>query len=228
MVESWWYLCRKKIEKQVNFFLKNPDKLIVTGHFESLDFNNKVTIFSYEKNFIFENGWDVLTKWNHFCAMLINKKCFMNLRFNEKNSDSQDLEMQLQLVKRHKIYSISEIVLRQRVHLSSGTHLDLKSHLKRKKVFIKNLIPTYGFDFFKSKKIENPTEYKILVMFGDFYMKNSQVNISRYYYCKALLQKPYSIKIILFILFGKLGWNFFYRWWDIDCLINKNWKEVSQ
>ena len=198
-----------KIEKQILFFSKNKDSKIVGGNFESLAFNKSKSEFIIQKDFIFSKGYDILSKWIFFCSLLIHKSCFDHIKFNVKNKDCQDLEMQLELVKHNKIFFINDIILTQRVHKESGTHSDFKLHSKKRNMFYISLLYKYGVDFFKENREDS--RYQTFTKLGDICMKNELNKAGRFYFIKALKNSPFKLKPLLFIIFGVKFWELLYK-----------------
>tara|TARA_B110000902_G_scaffold259734_1_gene331528 strand:- start:5449 stop:6351 length:903 start_codon:yes stop_codon:yes gene_type:complete len=199
----------EKIEKQIYFFNKNQKNIkIIGGNFESYAFNKSICEFKLKKNFVFENGYDVLNNWLFFCTMLIHKDCFASTNFNITNTDCQDLEAQLDLVTNYNFHTINDIVMTQRVHHESGTHSDFKRHTHKRNLFYKSLLEKYGLDFFKEKNNEN--NYQTLTKLGDTCMKSGLNRAGKFYYIKAFLIKPFSLKVLLLGLFGVSFWNLIY------------------
>jgi len=198
-----------KIEKQISFVNNNKEIKIVGGNFESFAFNDSTTEFNIKKDFIFKNAYDVLNNWLFFCTMLIHKDCLFTEIFNLKNSDCQDLEAQLYLIKYHRFHIVNEIVMTQRVHKESGTHKNFKLHHKRKNSYYISLLEKYKIDFFKENKNEN--DYQTLAKLGDICMKNSLNVAGKFYFRKAFRNKPKSLKVLLFGLLGMRIWRLIYE-----------------
>ena len=199
----------EKIELQIDFLNKNKEIKIIGGNFESLAFKKYISKFELKKDFTFKNGYDVLNNWLFFSTMLIKKECLTTQSFNSSNTDCQDLEAQLDLVKHHNIYVLNEIVMTQRVHEESGTHSNLKKHMNKRNLFYVSLLDKYGVNFFKLKSDES--DYKTLSNLGDICMKNSLDIAGKFYFRKAFQNKPKSLKVLFFSLFGLKLWKLIYK-----------------
>ena len=140
--------------------------------------------------------------------MLIKKECLTPQSFNINNSDCQDIEAQLDLVKEYNIYIVNDVVMTQRVHEESGTHSNLKKHMNKRNLFYISLLDKYKLNFFKLRSDE--TDYQTLTNLGDICMKNSLDIAGRFYFRKAFQNKPKSLKVLLFSLFGLKLWKLTY------------------
>ncbi len=198
-----------KIENQISYLLRNKECKILGSNFESLAFNKNKKEFKVKENTIFKNGYDLLTNWLFFCTMLIHKECLDNLIFNEQNIYCQDLEAQLDLLNFTNIYILNETLMTQRVHTDSATHSNFNSHMKSKNLFFKSLLEKYGISFFKEKSNEN--DYQTLTNLGDICMKNSLNAAGKFYFRKAFLNNPKSLKVFLFALLGIKFWKLIYK-----------------
>lgn len=199
----------EKIEKQILFISKNEKINIVGGNFESWAFNKSVSNFKIRKNFVFKNSYDVLSNWLFFSTMLIHKDCFSNNKFNINNSDCQDIEMQLDLIKNFNFYILNDLVMTQRVHIESGTHSNLKSHQKKRNLFYMSLLKKYGLTFFKESK--ESSDYITLAKLGDICMKNGLNMAGKFYFKKAFQINPGSIKVFLLSIIGIKFWKVIYK-----------------
>jgi glycosyltransferase involved in cell wall biosynthesis len=198
----------EKIEKQISFINKNREIKIVGGNFESIAFKKSISKFELKKDFVFKNGYDALNNWLFFSTMLIKKECLTPQSFNINNSDCQDIEAQLDLVKEYNIYIVNDVVMTQRVHEESGTHSNLKKHMNKRNLFYISLLDKYKLNFFKLRSDE--TDYQTLTNLGDICMKNSLDIAGRFYFRKAFQNKPKSLKVLLFSLFGLKLWKLTY------------------
>lgn len=97
----------------------------------------------------------------------------------------------------------------QRVHEESGTHTDLKLHMHKRNLFYKSLLDKYELNFFKFTSDES--DYKTLSNLGDICMKNGLDIAGRFYFRKAFQNKPKSLKVLLFSLFGLKLWKLIYK-----------------
>lgn len=198
-----------KIEKQISFFNNNKEIKIIGGNFESFAFNDSTTDFNIKKDFVFKNGFDILNTWLFFCTMLIHKDCLITNRFNIKNTDCQDLEMQLELVTAYNIHVVNHILVTQRVHNESGTHSNFKLHQKRRNSYYISLLKKYKLNFLKEKNNEN--DYQTLTKLGDICMKNTLNGAGKFYFRKAFRNNPKSLKVLLFGLLGMRIWRLIYK-----------------
>ena len=199
----------EKIESQIKFFNKNKEIKIVGANFESFAFKKSISKFEIRKNLIFKNGYDILNNWLFFCTMLIKKECLTTQSFNSSNTDCQDLEAQLDLLKHYNIHILNDVVMTQRVHEESGTHSNLKIHMNKRNLFYISLLDKYGLNFFKLRSDEN--DYQTLANLGDICMKNSLDAAGKFYFRKAFQNKPKSLKVLLFAFLGLKIWNIFYK-----------------
>ena len=201
---------KDKIQKQVTFLSLNSECQIVGCNFRILILNsNHFKDFNVRKKTL-ENGKDILSKWVHFCCLLINKKAILEAGyFNELNKTCQDTEMLFKLIKRNKIFFIEDFLVTRREHENQGSRLNLKAHLKEKNEFYSKLINNFGYDIFQNNG-EQSSKYSILCHLGDHCMRSGLNKAGKEYFKKAFFLKPYSPKLVLFILFGKLTWNKLY------------------
>lgn len=199
----------EKIERQITFFNKNKEIKIVGANFESFAFKKSISKFEIRKNLIFKNGYDILNNWLFFCTMLIKKECLTTQSFNSSNTDCQDLEAQLDLLKHYNIHIVNDVVMTQRVHEESGTHSNLKKHIKKRNLFYISLLDKYGLNFFKLRSDEN--DYQTLTNLGDICMKNSLDAAGKFYFRKAFKSKSKSIKVFLFAFLGLRIWKLIYK-----------------
>lgn len=199
-----------KIENQLAFIKKKPNVKIVSSDFAILNQESQKTEsrqINEEKTF--KNGRDILENWLDFCTFLIEKECFREVGlFDAKLKTIQDLDMQFRLVVKFPIFHINEVLSTRREHLSQGTKTQIKLHLKE--------LDNYIIDIFKRKGIEflrKDNESKFLTYFNLAVrtMKMSCQRASRFFYFKALIQKPISPRLFLIFLFGKKGFNILYK-----------------
>ena len=199
----------EKIEKQILFISKNKKIKIIGGNFESFAFNKYISKFELKKDLIFKNSYDVLNNWLFFCTMIIHKDCFSKNKFNIKNTDCQDLEMQLSLIKNYNFHIVNDIVMIQRVHEESGTHSDFKHHTNKRNMFYMSLLDKYGLDFLKENKEDS--RYQTLTKLGDICMKNELNKAGRFYFIKAFKISPFKLKLLLLVIFGVKFWKLIYK-----------------
>lgn len=199
----------EKTELQISFINKNKEIKIVGGNFESFAFKKSTSKFELKKDFVFKNGYDALNNWLFFSTMLIKKECLTPQNFNTNNSDCQDLEAQLDLLKHYNIHIVNDVVMTQRVHEESGTHSNLKTHMKKRNLFYISLLDKYGLNFFKLRSDES--DCQTLTNLGDISMKNSLDAAGKFYFRKAFKSKSKSIKVFLFAFLGLRIWKLIYK-----------------
>jgi len=117
--------------------------------------------------------------------------------------------MILRLVERTPIHILDQTLVTRREHDEQGVIARITAHLIEKNSFYKSLIKTFKLDFFANNN-EIVSEYSTLCFLGDQCMKIGLVNASKYYFIKAFCLNPFSLKVPLFILFGKSFWSMIY------------------
>ncbi len=198
-----------KIEKQLEFFQKNPSAKIVCSDFEILNNSNNIIKLREMKGIgLINNGRGVLDYWLDFCTFLINVDCFSDVGLFDKNLKTvQDLDMQFRLVSRFNIFHINEILSTRREHPLQGTKTQQSNHFKELDTFVKNIYIKYGLKFLRNS---SETDFTTYFNLGLRTMKMSCNNVSRFFYFKALMKKPFSPRLLTIVLFGKRAFNFFY------------------
>ena len=196
-----------KIQKQIEYISDNPKLNVIGCNFKMENLNTSIIKIFKTKLKIIDNGRDALTIWINFCSLLIKKSALKEASFfNENNKTCQDLEMILRLVERNPIHILEQILVTRREHESQGVIANITAHLIEKNSFYKSLIKTFKIDFFaNNKKISS--KYSILCFLGDHCMKIGLTKTGKYYFTKAFCLKPFSPKVLLFILFGNFFWK---------------------
>lgn len=201
---------KDKIQNQIEYFLDNPKLNVIGCNFKTKNQNTSIIKTFKPKLKIIVNGRDALTNWIDFCCLLIKKKAIIEANyFNENNKTCQDLEMILRLVERTPIHILDQTLVTRREHDEQGVIARITAHLIEKNSFYKSLIKTFKLDFFANNN-EIVSEYSTLCFLGDQCMKIGLVNASKYYFIKAFCLNPFSLKVPLFILFGKSFWSMIY------------------
>ena len=143
--------------------------------------------------------------------MLIDKNLIVETGgFNELNKTCQDIEMLFKLVKKNKIFFLTDILVTRREHVNQGSRTQLTAHLIEKNNFYKNLVINFDYEFFQDKH-EKLSKYSTLCYLGDYCMKIGLNKASKKYFRKAFFKKPISPKLFLFMLFGNFFWKKFNR-----------------
>lgn len=200
-----------KIESQIAVIKKNPNVKIVCSDFEILNQEKQCTEPRQSKQAeVFKNGRDILDNWLDFCTFLIEIDCFKKVGlFDEKLKTIQDLEMQMRLITSFSFFPVNEILSTRREHLKQDSKTKLKFHLKELDSFIKNLVDKYGIGFLQKEAQESL--FLTNLNLGIKMMKMSCESASRFFFLKALNEKPFSPKLLILILFGKRAFNILYR-----------------
>ncbi len=199
-----------KIESQIALIKKNPNAKIVSSSFEILSQENQTKedrLINDHK--VFKNGRDILENWLDFCTFLVDVDCFKKVGlFNEKLQTIQDLEMQMRLISSFAIVPVNKILSTRREHPRQDSKTKLKFHLKELDQYIISLHDKYGINFFKK---DNETKFLAYFNLAVKIMKMSCKKAARYFYFKALMEKPFSPKLFFLVLFGKKAFNIFYK-----------------
>lgn len=200
-----------KIESQIAVIKKNPNVKIVCSDFEILNQETQRTEPRQSKQAeVFKNGRDILDNWLDFCTFLIEIDCFKKVGlFDEKLKTIQDLEMQMRLIFSFSIFPVNEILSTRREHLNQDSKTKMKFHLKELDSFIKNLVDKYGIVFLQKEAQESL--FLTNLNLGIKTMKMSCESASRFFFLKALNEKPFSPKLFILVLFGKRAFNILYR-----------------
>lgn len=199
-----------KIEKQIAVIKKNPNVKIVCSDFEIFHQEKQITEPRRLKNSeVFKNGRDILDNWLDFCTFLIEIDCFKKVGyFDHKLKTIQDLEMQMRLITNFPIFPINETLSIRREHIGQDSKIKLKFHLKELDNYFINLHQKYGVNFFKKN---NESRFLTYFHLAVKIMKMSCKKSARYFYFKALMEKPFSPRLFLLFLFGKIAFNILYK-----------------
>ena len=199
-----------KIKTQIKFINDNPNAKIVCSNFEIFFQENKTTEDRKIKEYkVFKNGRDILENWLDFCTFLVDVDCFKKIGlFDEKLKTIQDLEMQMRLISSFSIFPINETLSTRREHSGQDSKIKLKLHLKELDNYIINVYYKYGFNFFKKDSESRFLTYFHLAV---KIMKMSCKKSARFFYFKALMEKPFSPRLFFLVLFGKIAFNILYK-----------------
>ena len=199
-----------KIKKQIEYISKNPKLEVIGCNFKMERLNTtKIKIFK-SKLKIINNGKDVLTNWINFCCLIIKTSALKEVNyFNENNKTCQDLEMTLRLVERHPIHIIDQVLVTRREHESQESRAGISYHIREKNDFYMSLLKNFKMIFFTNNN-KIISKYSIFCFLGDQCMKAGLEKAGKYYFLKAFYLKPFSPKLLSFILFGKKLWKTIY------------------
>ena len=119
--------------------------------------------------------------------------------FNELNKTCQDIEMLFKLVKKNKIFFLTDILVTRREHVNQGSRTQLTAHLIEKNNFYKNLVINFDYEFFQDKH-EKLSKYSTLCYLGDYCMKIGLNKASKKYFRKAFSKNLFPLNFFIYVI----------------------------
>ncbi|MDO9085185.1 MAG: glycosyltransferase [Anaerolineaceae bacterium] len=154
------YFSNNRVEEDLKFLAEHPDARVIFCRSNYLYHDGNIKETQYSVSEISYPGQIFMMHDINFCSITFHKSCLEKVGyFNEKNRTTQDIEMQLRLLKYYKFYFNENTSVTIREHSERGTFIQAQQHKKDEMLLADIILHEFSInEFFPNLNLEENFE----------------------------------------------------------------------
>lgn len=154
------YFANNRVEEDLKFLDGHPGARVIFCRSNYLYPDGTIKETQYSASEISYPGQIFKMHDINFCSITFHKSCLEKVgNFNENNRTTQDIEMQLRLLKHYKFYYNEKTFITVREHVERGTYIQSQQHNRDEKLLADIILREFSLkDFFPNLNLESNYE----------------------------------------------------------------------